>query len=209
MKLLAILLLAVAMPAAAEISAADLSAQLMKAVEKWAVAPADSASVASELKGQYRVLNRANPSGGKVYGVIAPGSVAPARLIQYGDTQLPDGKKLVLQRAFLQGRFFILQFDKQKQYRDLRKADAAGGLELAGYITENGSAGGFTNAEAFEHALKTYVKAPMPAGLAADAQKVAGGKPYTFEAAKTKDRVVVGVLVDGTLHAITSPAKKK
>lgn len=219
MKILASLLLAVAvLPAAAqpkakapaETAAADLAAQLLKAIEKWSADPADNAAAAPELKAQYRVLRRANPSGGLVYGVIAPGSVAPGRLIQYGDSQQAGGKKLVLQRAWLQGHFFILQFDGQKQYRDLRKADAAGGLELVGYITENGGASGFTNAEAFEHALKTFVKVPVPRGLAATAEKLAGGKPYTLEAPRSKDRVAVAVLLaDGTFLEIKSPASEK
>lgn len=214
-KSLASLLLAVAALSAsaaapkapAEVSAASLSSQLLTAVEKWTADPKDSASVASELKADYRVLRRNNPAGGLVYGVIAPGNVAPGRLIQYGDSQRADGKKLVLQRAWLQGHFFILQFDGQTQYRDLRKADAAGGLDLAGYINENGTASGFTSAEAFEHALKTFVKISAPRGLAAAAGKIAGGKAYTFEAPRSKDRVAVGILLsDGTFHDLNKPA---
>lgn len=219
MRFLAPLLLAAAVHAAAaqpkakapaEPGAAELSAQLVKAVEKWVADPADSAGVSPELKAKYRVLHRAE-AGGKVYGVIVPGSVVPTRLLQYGDAQPAGGKKLILQRAWLQGRFLVLQFDAQQQYRDLRKADAAGGLELAGYVAEDGAARGFKDAAAFEHALKTFVKVPVPAGLAATAAKLAGGKPYTLEAARSKDRTVIAVvLADGSAYEIKpAPAKTK
>lgn len=221
MKSLAAFLLAVAvLPAAAqpeakapaEPTAAQLSSQLVKAAEKWVSDPADSAEAARELKAKYRVLHRGNPAGGRIYGVIVPGAIAPARLIQYGDSQPAGGKKLVLQRAWLRGRFLVLQFDGQKQYRDLRKADAGGGLELAGYVSEDGGARGFTDAAAFEHALKTFVKYPAPPGLAATAAKLAGGKPYTLEAVKSRDRVVIAViLADGSVYEVKAPppAKKK
>lgn len=219
-KSLAALLLAVAiLPAAAqpkakapaEISAAELAAQLVKTVEKWVADPADSAQVASELKGKYRVLHRDNPAGGKIYAVIAPGSVASARLLQYGDAQPAGGKKLVLQRGWLRGRFLILQFDGQTQYRDLRKIDESGGLDLTGYITEKGEARGFKEVDAFEHALKTFVKAPVPVNLAATAGQLAGGKSYTLEAVKSPDRVVIAaVLADGSaFEVLPKPVKKK
>lgn len=221
MKFLASFLLVVAvLPAAAqtkakapaEPSAAELAAKLAKAPEKWAADPADSAEVASDLKGRYGVLHRSEAGGAKAYVVVVPGAVSPARLLQYGDTQPAGGKKLTLQRAWLRGHFLVLQFDAQKQYRDLRKADPAGGLELAGYVGEEGGAHGFKDAEAFEHALKTFVKAPAPKGLAATARKLAGGKPYTLEAARSADRVVIAVmLADGSAYEVkpAAPAKKK
>lgn len=216
---LASLLLAVAvLPAAAqpqakkpaEPTAAALTAQLVKAVEKWIADPADSAAAAPELKAKYRVLHREVAGGGKVYAVVAPSSVAPARLIQYGDAQPAGGKKLVLQRAWLRGHFLVLQFDGQKQYRDLRKADAAGGLELTGYVVEDGGARGFKDVEAFEDALKTFVKTPVPPGLAATAGKLAGGKAYTLEAVKSPGRVVIAVvLADGSVYEVRQPASAK
>lgn len=216
MKLFLSLLLAVAaLPAAAqpkikapaEPSAAELTAQLIKTVEKWVADPADSAEIAPELKSKYRVLHRASADGGKIYGVVVPRQVAPARFIMYGDTQPAGGKKLVLKRAWLRGRFLVLEFDGQKQYRDLNKAEAAGGLELTGYVAEDGAAHGFKDAAAFEHAVKTFVKAPVPAGLAATAGKLANGKPYTLEAVKAKDRVVIAVvLADGSIYEIRPPA---
>ena len=104
----------------------------------------------------------------------------------------------------------MLDFDGQKQYRNLKKAEAAGGLELTGYVSDDGAAHRFKNAAAFEHALKTFVKAPVPSGLAATASKLAGGKPYTFEAVRTKDRVVIAVaLADGTLYEVRPPASAK
>lgn len=209
----AVLPAAAAQPKApAEPTAAELAAQLVKAVEKWVADPADSAEAAPDLKSRYRVLHRVDAGGARIYGLVAPRTVVPARLLQYGDAQPAGGKKLILQRAWLHGHFLVLQFDAQKQYRDLRKADAAGGLELAGYVAEDGGAHGFKDAEAFEHALKTFVKAPAPPALAATAGKLAGGKPYTLEAAKSKDRTVIAVvLADGSAFEIKppSPAKKK
>ena len=215
MKAFALLLLVVAvMPAAAqpktkvraETSAADLTAQLLKAVEKWVADPADSAEAAPELKAKYRVIHRVLAGGGKVYAVVAPSSVVPARLLQYGDIQPAGGKKLVLQRGWLHGRFLILQFDGQKQYRDLRKADAASGLALAGYVNEEGEARGFTDPEAFEHALKTLPNAPATPKLAATVRKLAGGKPYTLEAVKNKGVLMLAVvLADGSAYAIKTP----
>ena len=219
---LAILLAVAAMPASAaqaktkapsEPSAAELTAQLVKTVEKWVEDPADSAEVAPGLKSKYNVLHRAAADGGKIYGVVVPSQVAPVRFIMYGDSQPAGGKKLVLKRARLHGNFIVLEFDGQKQYRDLRRAEAAGGLELTGYVSDDGSAHGFKDASAFEHALKTFVKAPVPAGLAATAGKLANGKPYTLEAVKAKDRVVIAVvLADGSIYEIKAPApanKKK
>jgi hypothetical protein len=216
----AALALALALPAAAapapktaEPSAAELAGKLSKAVEKWAADKGDNAELAPELKDKYRVLHRDAPDGSKIYGVLAPGDVVPGRLIQYGDAQA-GGKKLALQRAWLHGRFLVLEFDSQKQYRDLRKADGAGGLELTGYVAD-GSARGFKDAAAFEHALKTFVKTPVPASLKAAADGAAGGKPYTLEAAKGKDgRVAIAaVLADGSAFAIVptpkAPARKK
>lgn len=217
MKALASLLLAAAvMPAAAqpkakapsEPAAAELAAQLVKAAEKWVADPADSSEAAPELKAKYRVLHRVAADGSKIYAVVAPSSVAPARLLQYGDAQPAGGQKLVLQRAWLRGHFLVLQFDAQKQYRDLRRADSSGGLELAGYVAEDGSARGFKKAEAFEHALKTFVKAPVPPGLAATAAKLAGGKPYTLEAVKAPDRVVIAVVLpDGSAYEVKPRAR--
>lgn len=219
MKLVASLLLAVAvLPAAAqpkaktpaEPTAAELAAKLLKAPEKWVADPADSAEVASGLKAKYRVLHRDDAKGGKIYALIAPGAVVPARVLQYGDTQPPGGKKLILQRAWLHGNFLVLQFDGQKQYRDLRKPEEAGGLELAGYVGEEGGAHGFKDAAAFEHALRTFVKTPVPPGLAATARKLANGKPYTLVAAKSQDRVVIAVmLADGSAYEVKPPASAK
>lgn len=221
-KILASLLLAVAVPHAAaqpkaktpaEPTAAELAAKLVKAVEKWVADPADSAELAPELKGRYRVLRRDDAGGGRIYGVLAPGTVVPERLIQYGDSQPAGGKKLTLRRAWLHGHFLVLEFDGQKQYRDLRKAAAVGGLELTGYVGEDGGAHGFKDAEAFEHALRTFVKAPVPKGLPATAAKLAGGKPYTLEAVRSQERVVIAVmLADGSAYEVkpaAAPAKKK
>lgn len=198
--------------APAESSAAELTAQLVKTVEKWVADPADSAEVAPGLKSKYSVLHRAAADGGKIYGVVVPRQVAPARFIMYGDSQPAGGKKLVLKRAWLHGNFIVLEFNGQKQYRDLRKAEASGGLELTGYVAEDGAAHGFKDAAAFEHAVKTFVKAPVPSGLAATAVKLAGGKPYTLEAVKAKDRVVIAVvLADGSIYEVrpSVPAKKQ
>lgn len=215
MKALSLLLLVAAvMPAAAqpktkvraETSAADLTAQLLKAVEKWVADPADSAEVAPELKAKYRVIHRDIAGGGKVYAVVAPNSIVPARLLQYGDAQPAGGKKLVLQRGWLHGHFLVLQFDGQKQYRDLRKPDPASGLALAGYVSEDGEARGFTDPEAFEHALKTLPNAPATPKLAATVRKLAGGKPYTLEAVKNKGVLLLAVvLADGSAYAIKPP----
>ena len=219
MKLFLSLFLALAvMPAAAqpktkapaEPSATELTAQLVKTVEKWVADPADNAEVAPELKSKYSVLHRAAADGSKIYGVVVPGQVAPVRFIMYGDSQPAGGKKLVLKRARLHGNFIVLEFDAQKQYRDLRKAEPAGGLELTGYVAEDGTAHGFKDAAAFEHAVKTFVKAPVPSGLAATAAKLANGKPYTFEAVKAKDRVVLAVvLADGSIYEVKAPVPAK
>jgi hypothetical protein len=196
-------------PAAKEVAAPELAAQLTKAVEKWVVDAADNAGAASDLKTKYRVLKRAAPGGGTIVGLLGPASVVPGRLIQYGDSAA-GAKKLILKRGSLKGHFLVLEFDAQTQYRDLRKADSAGGLDLTGYVTEEGSAHGFKDAEAFDYALKDQVKTAPFKGIKEAAAKAAGGKPYTLEAVKAKDRVVIAaMLADGTAFAINPPVVKK
>lgn len=194
--------------APAEIGAPELAAQLTKAVEKWAVDPKANDGAAKDLKAKYRVLSRPAPDGGTIVGLVAPSSVVPGRLLQWGDAQPAGGKKLALKGGRLSGHFLVLDFEGQTQWRDLRKASADGGLDLAGYV-EAGSAHAFKDAEAFEEALKAVGVTPFK-GLGAAAAKAAAGKPYTLEAVKGKERVVVAaVLADGSAFEIRPPAKKK
>lgn len=195
--------------APAEIGAPELAGQLTKAVEKWTLDPAANAGAAADLKAKYRVIRRDAPGGGTVVGLVGPSSVVPGRLLQWGD-QSAGGKKLALKGGRLQGHFLVLEFTGQTQYRDLRKADPNGGLDLAGYCGEDGSAHSFKDAEAFDYALKDTVKVPSFKGLSAAASKAAAGKPYTLEAVRGKDRVVIAaVLADGSAFEIRPPAGKK
>lgn len=187
-------------PASPEISIEELE-RLLLLDKRCKKNPDDTKDLAPEFKGKYGLIACEDGQQNMQEMLLVPRSVSRSQQMLF---EAPAGVKLL--RARFAGHYFVLEFDTQIQYLDLRRQTKFG-FELGGFVA-NKRADRFTELPIFLDALKNYLGAGDGGPHAAAIEKVRRSAKETtfreFEAILSDKGIltVMGLTANGTRYLL-------